>query len=344
MPTRVRTVIRLGCVVTLLGGVCLVDLLGTVSSAKADETVYACGSYPNDIFYEADAFGFSETQSGCAAGGGGGFMQISSNGNAAQGADSYWMTEAPAGLVLDTASIGSYAATYMNAPGAEFGGGLFWGPDNTQGIPLSSTTGESVATQNLGGSGGFGFQMICETNGCPEEGYFDVSGVTLTVEETVGPSVSGGGLWSQSGWVRGTWPMTVTGDSPSGVCSLSRVDQRRSGDSVRCDGAQPDGLAPVQREPRGIAEHGLAANGADTLSIADSDAAGLSNSASETIKVDNQTPTVSLSGPATALSTAGTPVRDGRRRTPVRAARTARIARSTADRRRSTRARARRCR
>jgi hypothetical protein len=156
----------------------------------------------------------------------------------------------------------------------------------------------------------FGFQIICEpTNGCSSTpgASFEIGQVQFSVEETQGPSVSGGGLWSQSGWVRGTWPMTVSGSSPSGVCSLSASI---SGDQATLSSSNPvNQTAWQQCSSAGLSgsfNTALATNGEDTLSIADGDAAGLSNSASESIKVDNQAPTVSLSGPATALSTAGT--------------------------------------
>jgi hypothetical protein len=66
----------------------------------------------------------------------------------------------------------------------------------------------------------------------------------------------------------------------------------------QCDAIGGGGLS-------GSLNTALAANGADTLSVSDADAAGLGNAASETVHIDNVIPTVSLSAPATALSTAG---------------------------------------
>ena len=49
-----------------------------------------------------------------------------------------------------------------------------------------------------------------------------VGGVALAVTEEQGPwLVSPSGLWQAPSYVRGAWTLPFTGDSPSGVCSLS---------------------------------------------------------------------------------------------------------------------------
>ncbi len=136
--------------------------------------------------------------------------------------------------------------------------------------------------------------------------FSTIGNVTLSVTETQGPWVTGGALWSASGWVRGTWPISVTGDSPSGICSLSASI---SGDPATANGAMPPNQTVWHQcngSLAGTLNTALAANGTDALSISDTDAAGLSANATENLRVDNQAPTVTLTGPATALSTAGT--------------------------------------
>ncbi len=149
--------------------------------------------------------------------------------------------------------------------------------------------------------------MICEAELLPERRrILDVGNVTLSVVETDGPSVTGGGLWSTTGWVRGTWPITVSGDSPSGVCSLSASI---SGDPVTASASEGPNQTvwhQCSESLSGSMNTALAANGTDALTIADVDAVGYYNNATEAVRVDNVPPTVTLSGPATALSTAGT--------------------------------------
>jgi hypothetical protein len=192
--------------------------------------------------------------------------------------------------------------------GNRFGGGFFWGPDASEGttVGVGQSGFDSAASPGFP-TNEFGFQMICEgSSACPATGAnLEVGNLAMNVEETSGPWVSANGLWSTSGWVRGTWPITVTGDSPSGICSLTASI---AGDPAPATGA----MAPNQTVWHqcngslvGTLNTSLAANGTDALSISDTDAAGLSASASEGLKVDNQAPTVTLSGPATALSTAG---------------------------------------
>jgi hypothetical protein len=281
---------------------------GFAPAARADETVYACGSYPNNVFYEADAAGFEESET---CGGLNGTMEIVTSSSPTNGSNAYWATNTPSGLLIDTASVGHTAVHGLN-DGGSYGGGLFWGPNSTDGVQAGDgTTGLGpfgVDAYDPTGfpSSDFGFQITCGSGCTQNDTYFEAGDVVLTVEETQGPYVSGGGLWNASGWVRGTWPITVTGDSPSGICSLSAFI---SGDPVTASGAMSPNQT-VWHQCNGSLSSSidttLAYNGADTLNISDIDAAGETDGTDEPLNVDNETPTVTLSGPATALSTAGT--------------------------------------
>jgi hypothetical protein len=286
---------------------CFIGLLAFSSCAHADEIVYACGPNPNSVFYEADAFGMTEQQT---CGRTSGTMDIQESGGAQAGADAYWAATTPPGLLIDDVSVGLMVVDQVNE-GSPYGGGLFWGPSSSDGVTVGypETGAGPFNASNQPGfpTSDFGFQLICESSSCSSDGaYLNVGDVTLTVEETQGPSVSGGGLWNASGWVRGTWPITVTGDSPSGICSLSAFI---SGDPVTASGAMSPNQT-VWHQCNGSLSSSidttLAYNGADTLNISDIDAAGETDGTDEPLNVDNETPTVTLSGPATALSTAGT--------------------------------------
>ncbi len=286
--------------------VCSVALSLDVADARAAETVYACAAtpnIPNSVFYESDQTGMEEAQN---CNGSTGVMGIYANSKAPYNSDSYWATVAPAGLLITQASVSMVVNGLNN--GSPYGGGFFWGASAANGLPVG--TGQTGATYSGTGfpTSEFGFQMVCEsTSGCSNAGEnFRVSNVALTVGETYGPTLGSGGLWNASGWVRGTWPMSVSGTSPSGVCSLSAAI---TGDpqTIRTSETPNENVYQQCGESlSGSFDTTYASNGADTLNIADSDAAGLSAGASETVKIDNSTPSVSLSTPGTALSTAGT--------------------------------------
>lgn len=297
---------RLSPLFVALCGVCGSGMSVPVR-ASADETVYACGPNPNNIFYESDAYGMEEQQT---CGRANGVMIIQTSGRTGGYTDSYWQTDTPGGLLIDQASIGVISINQINN-GSGFDDSVFWGPNGADNLGVNYPQ-TGLGPLNAGNQPGFptdefGFRMVCGAGSCPNDAdYLDVGNVTFSVEETAGPWVSGGGLWSQSGWVRGTWPITVTGDSPSGICSLSASI---SGDPQSAYGAMGPNQT-VWHQCNGSLQGNLnttyAANGADTLTISDSDAAGLASSATRTVRIDNQAPTISFSGPATALSTAGT--------------------------------------
>ncbi len=136
-------------------------------------------------------------------------------------------------------------------------------------------------------------------------------GVNLDVAETTSPTLLNGKLWAQHGWVRGDWPLLISGDSPSGVCSLSAsvdgqlvASQSFPADTSawhQCDAAGAGGLNTIVHTTQ-------FSNGAHQLTASAQDAAGLTASSNNrtTINIDNATPTVALSGPTDAPSTAGT--------------------------------------
>ena len=158
----------------------------------------------------------------------------------------------------------------------------------------------------------FGFQLVCGANPCTQaDNVITVYGVTLDVAETTGPTLLNGKLWAQHGWVRGDWPLLVDGDSPSGVCSLSAsvdgqlvASQSFPADTSawhQCDAGGGTGLNTTVHTVQ-------FSNGAHQLTANAADAAGLNAGANNvtTIHIDNQTPTVTLTGPTDAPSTAGT--------------------------------------
>ena len=305
------------CVTLVSALAALVGGLGT-SSARADEIVRSCGVAGNEVFQHHAVFGINTEQT-CPIGAypqDPGFAITTAGNTVAKGQSGYWIATAPPGLTISDATIPSIKAPNVNGT-SQYGGGFFWGPSDSDGgiynaFSANASYGPDVGNPQPGlpGSQTFGFQLVCGRSPCTSNSaYAFISEVDLRVAESSGPSLTAGGLWGRGGWVRGDWPITASGDSASGVCSLSASVQ---GQLVAERSVSQDTSAWHQCNAAGLG--GLAGtvhttqfpNGDDTLSVSDSDAAGHSASSSETIHIDNQTPTVSLSGPTDALSTAGT--------------------------------------
>src|ERR1035437_9019399 len=156
-------------------------------------------------------------------------------------------------------------------------------------------------------SGYFGFQLVCGVSKCTQPAQLDIGAISLYVRETTGPSFAAPtGLWQASGWVRGSWTFFAWGNSPSGVCSLSAslngelINTTTSGQDVS---SWHQCAAPPATQPGDPSRYG---QGAVPLTLSTGEAAGVPASLTKTVYVDNQQPTVALSGPTDAPSTAGT--------------------------------------
>ncbi|HEX5194408.1 MAG TPA: hypothetical protein VFW09_16545 [Solirubrobacteraceae bacterium] len=131
--------------------------------------------------------------------------------------------------------------------------------------------------------------------------------MSLSVRETAGPSLTApNGLWQTNGWVRGQWPLNFSGNSPSGMCGLNATLNQipLNGTSSQRDvAAWHQCSAPAVSDTINTGAYG---EGAMPLYIAGWDAAGEIAQYRKTIYVDNSAPTLSLSGPTDAPTTAGT--------------------------------------
>ena len=280
-------------------------------AAMADETVNACGTTPNEIFGHAAVFGIN-TYENCQVGAGA-YLEIANAGNTvAAGQRASWQASAPAGLLIKDVTIPAFQVKGVD-DGKQYGGGFYWHAGGTQ---VYDGAWSGAFGVNYGDSGFpssyFGFQMICGANPCSaKNGYFYIEQGRLNVEETTGPTLNASGLWGQQGWLRGDWSISVSGDSPSGVCALSAAID---GQSVASQSFPQDTSAWHQCNAAG--DGGMTgtvhttefSDGSHQLTIHGSDAAGLNTGSSyaTTIHVDNSRPAISLSGPVDAPSTTGT--------------------------------------
>jgi hypothetical protein len=280
-------------------GVCF----GVPATAGADETVVACGPQPNGVFLSSSAYIFT-MQAACP----GGTITVNTGQTVGfkKGQNAIWQAVAPTGLAISSASIPSMTESGVNAgTSGDYGGDFYWASGSSNIVP-----GESSASFPGINSRDFGFNLVCGLSTCSGANAYAgiwVSEVVLDVAETSGQSLSSpSGLWQATGWVRGKWNLSLSGDSPSGMCSLSAslAGQPLPGSTSQLNQAVwHQCSAAAINDPVETADY---PQGAQTLRIAGTDAAGAQPALSKTVDIDNQQPTVTLNGPADAPSTAGT--------------------------------------
>ncbi|MFZ0386861.1 MAG: hypothetical protein WAL22_14440, partial [Solirubrobacteraceae bacterium] len=279
--------------------------------ARADYTVSSCGANDNEnVFTDSLPPGGSVNADGssCPAGAAGGLLLSSSQSvNGSDGSRGAWQANAPAGLEIVAASVAvpGITAGNINNSNSPWGGGVYW-----------AGGGQEIPTELDGGgswygfdSPYFGFQLVCGATPCSitHLASLKIDGtINFSVRETVGPSLSApDGLWQATGWVRGQWPLNFSGSSPSGMCALNGTFNQiplNGTSSPRDVATWQQCAAPAVSDTINTASYG---EGPMPLYIAGYDAAGETVSDTETINVDNSTPTLSLSGATDAPSTAG---------------------------------------
>jgi hypothetical protein len=274
--------------------------------------VYACGPWSSSTgpFVAAHVPGTSTSVFGCG-GGQDASMSLQRFGTPAVPHDegASWSTTAPAGLSITHVSTVNDSSGGVG-DGHGWYGAFFWnggaGPAG-QSSQLTDTFSQYGCCQAALNNQSVGWFMVCGWSSCTQDATVSVGGVDMTVDESQGPSlVAPSGLWQSTGWVRGTWPFVASGDSPSGLCWLSvtlngqQINTTTSGRNVatwhQCAAGAISQSVDTTRYGQG----------AVPLSIGAGDAAGIPASVSKTVYIDNSIPTISLSGPVDAPSTAGT--------------------------------------
>jgi len=278
-------------------------LLVCSSHALADETVQVCGSYANNVFAASSVPGIATTGQCPAPSYNGGGFGLYNSGTTTQGQAGRWQTTTPSGLELVGATALQLVSTGVN-DGADYGGGFYWAGGGTE---TNDQTQGTLGMVFPSPSNYFGMQLVCGKGTCTQPALLAVQAFSLYVRETSGPGFSApSGLWQTTGWIRGIWPFVASGDSPSGLCSLSAtlngqlIDTTTSAQDVstwhQC-------AAPAISQSVDTSRYG---QGGLALTLSASDAAGVPASLTKTVYIDNSTPTIALAGPVDAPSTAGT--------------------------------------
>lgn len=309
-----------------LGVVLWFGLMALAPSAGANETVLICDVYGDQVAQQpAGVYGIGASTT-CPGNDNPGSYSLSNppggmaiwtgaNNTIPQGTAVHWTVTAPSGM-----TIASVYVPHMYSQGIDdgtgWGGGFYWS-GGSGGVSTfdgesgwsSGYTGSPSFSWPSGGSPYFGWQVVCGVSSCSNGGdqWLSVELMELNMQETSGPYlVSPDGLWQASGWIRGAWTLHFYGDSPSGLCSLAAD---LNGQAIPGSSSTPDPAlwhqcsAPAVDDVVNTAQYG---QGALPLTLTASDAANVPVTDTKTVYVDNQAPTISLSGPTDAPTTAGT--------------------------------------
>jgi hypothetical protein len=288
--------------------------LGLVAAARANEPVYSCGL--QDAGGVDNVFTGYETP-GIVAGNDCGQAQESLQVNndtknkIPPGKSSGFVASAPAGLEIVSASVPSMYLSPTTV-GTGYIADFYWTGGTPQRVDNAST---SYSISGLSAAE-FGFDLECSPSGtaCPADGAgFVVPDIQLDVQETISPAITAIGsnnlfYKGPTEWVRGGgWPISFAASAPSGIYSMSASE---NGQAIGVPA--PPSCAPDHTEwqqcPNGqpwSLTVALSGTGTQQLVLAATSAAGNTSSPAETIHVDSEQPTITLSGPTDASSAAG---------------------------------------
>ncbi|MGZ4304231.1 MAG: hypothetical protein ACXVEW_02915 [Solirubrobacteraceae bacterium] len=291
-------------------------------NALANETVLVCDVYGNHVAsLPSGVLGIGAT-SACPGNDQGsppsGGMEIYTvpNRTVKQGSAVAWRVNAPAGLTISGVYI-PHMWSYGIDDGSGWVGGFYWAGGSGGVTVFDQETGWSSAYQGTpkftwpaSGTPYFGWQVACFSSSCTDGGseWLSVELLELNMAETTGPAIDASrGIWGATNtWIRGSWPLIYSADSPSGVCSLNASLNAISipgSSSAQNPSIFHQCAAPTVQQTINTASYG---NGAVPLSLSAADAAGLSASVASTVYLDNEPVSVSLSGPTDAPVSAGT--------------------------------------
>ncbi len=255
-------------------------------------------------------------------------LEINTNGNVPKDQSANWSTSTPSSDIQIIGVYTPYNQVLIDCAAQQdgFTAQFYWGSygDNygTQSIePSPSGPPGSICygvgiNRSITPSRYFGWaagcylsqQLLSTSDGSRVLG---VRGIYLTAQENTGPTISPmgyGNLWFESsGWVRGSWPLSINVDDPSGVCS---TQENVGNEVIHGPGdTQPD-HSRWQQCPDEQLDHEVDTttfpNGPLELSLSAENAASVVTWESEDVHVDNQPVNLTLSGPTDAPETAGT--------------------------------------
>jgi hypothetical protein len=250
----------------------------------------------------------------------GGSFQILPAGQPSTGDNVQWATTTPPSIqIVHAITPVNEVLIDPNISGDGYRAEFFWNGGSQAIVPENNCCGGmdygSGINTWLGPSRWFGWQVTCTSGPCGEPlQILDVRGVQLAAVDTTPPGVLALGLnnlWYQGGrWVRGSWPASFAASADDGICGSRAIIDGNSipGPSDPTPNQHSWTQCPTPVTMNMSVDTTQYANGSLSYTLSAADAANPANvsSPSETIYVDNEPVSLSLSGPTDAPSTAGT--------------------------------------
>ena len=233
------------------------------------------------------------------------------------GENGFWMTTAPPGITINQALT---VNGDVNAGGWTTGLviGDFW-QNVTTGAWGGSTLAQGQHWFNTGLEGSpninsqiYGIQIVCTENtwlfgGCDPGNlpWFTISGITLEGTETSAPSVTGqGALWASGSYVWNPpgddFPVALYASDVSGICSSNAI----AGPEVLNGPSEPRDSSVWQQCPNPVSWSFLVdtrsqvpASGSFQIDLSATNAAGVTGTAGQSVRVDNDPVGVSFRTP-----------------------------------------------
>ena len=214
-----------------------------------------------------------------------------------------FQTTAPPGVAITSAFVSPYEIYDLNN-GTGWGGGSYYAGGGGQ-----WHDGDTYENDPSFSSSYWGFQMICGWSSCTNFGGIYLNSIVLTGTENQGPGLIAMGsnnLWYQgSHWIWNPagdpWSIELAASDPSGVCQMGATV---NGNPIPGPSATPD-TAVWQQCPNQTWTSGATVDTRDyvgtsgplSLTLSATNAAQVTSAPSETLEVDNDPVSVSLSTP-----------------------------------------------
>jgi hypothetical protein len=304
------------------------SLVNAAIATAGTVTVYSCSAYgdaANDTDVAGQVWGpigdpaYTETN-GCLHGRS--FQILADESLALGGTQAQWGTTTPRSLSLTSAytppqsvlinpqtTSGRYRARFLWDGGSR---AITDASSCCGGLDYATTINQAIQGRY------FLIQVYCPNGtSCTWPGnkneLLDVKGIRLTAADSTAPTLSPSGepnLWSRTtGYVRGTWPVSVQATDDSGVCHMvMNIDGVAAKQQTSTPNQHSWTQCPTPQAVSTTVDTTAYPDGAMSLQVTAKDAATPANQSvhSEAVNIDNQPVTLGLAGPTDALSTAGT--------------------------------------
>jgi hypothetical protein len=277
------------------------------SLARGNETVAACGSSAPNLIWTGSGLASDVCNDGA--------LTIVANAGSSGAAGSL-TAAAPAGLEIVSTPMSfvrplEYDAQSDQVNDQEWESQYTWqggqlslfysnndclSPEASTPIDTCIQSGSAPTTMS---SSVFSIGLDCMESSCSDKAQLTEPSPALVVTETQQPTLTAASqtVGADADWIRGTWPLRLSGDAPSGLCSISAeinglglnqtTSPQNSSAWKQCSSTSLNDNVDTTKFP----------NGSQTFTAEAISAAGNTASITHPVNIDNSTPSVVLAGP-----------------------------------------------